>query len=144
MGNLGMGVMLGILGGNGETVEAIKSSLNKTIENVFLDNDTLTLHFTDGTTLLISDEGQACCEDRYMTTDDNLSDFKGATLLDLELKSVEVIDEGYNYHEIQFLDVKYHEIQFLDVKTTKGVFTMVNHNEHNGFYGGFWVVGRIA
>jgi len=34
MENLGMGIMLGILGGNEETVTSIKSSLNKTIEKV--------------------------------------------------------------------------------------------------------------
>jgi len=47
----GMGVMLGILGGNQETVNTVKSSLNKTIEKVWLDKeaDTLNFKFTDGT-----------------------------------------------------------------------------------------------
>ena len=39
--NLGMGVMLGMLGGNAETVNAIKSSLNKTIKKVYLADDKL-------------------------------------------------------------------------------------------------------
>jgi hypothetical protein len=133
MGNLGMGVMLGILGGNEETVTSIKSSLNKTIEKVELDGDELVISFTDNTTLTIWDGGQSCCEYRYMTTDDDLSDFSGATLLDMELKSSEYEDHDYDVHEIQFLDVK----------TSEGVFTMANHNEHNGYYGGFWIQAKL-
>ncbi len=133
MGNLGMGVMLGILGGNEETVTSIQTSLNKTIEKVELDGDNLVISFTDNTTLEIWDGGQSCCESRYMTTDDDLSDFSGATLLDMELKSSEYKDDGWDVHEIQFLDVK----------TSEGVFTMVNHNEHNGYYGGFWIQAKL-
>ena len=133
MDNLGMGVMLGILGGNEETVDSIKSSFNKTIETVELDGDDLIISFTDNTKLFIWDGGQSCCESRYMTTDDNLSDFNGATLLDFELKSVDDVDGGYDVHEIQFLDVK----------TSEGVFTMANHNEHNGYYGGFWIQAKL-
>jgi len=133
MGNLGMGVMLGILGGNEETVTSIESSLNKTIEKAELDGDELVISFTDNTTLVIWDGGQSCCENRYMTTDDDLSDFSGATLLDMELKSAEYEDHDYDVHEIQFLDVK----------TSEGVFTMANHNEHNGYYGGFWIQAKL-
>jgi hypothetical protein len=134
MENLGMGVMLGILGGNEKTVTSIKSSLNKVIEKVELDGDDLVISFTDNTKLIIWDGGQSCCESRYMTTDDNLSDFNGATLLDFELKSVEYgDDDGWGEHDIQFLDVK----------TSEGVFTMVNHNEHNGYYGGFYVKAKL-
>jgi hypothetical protein len=133
MENLGVGVMLGILGGNEKTVTSIQSSLNKTIEKVELDDEQLFISFIDGSELVIWDGGQSCCESRYMTTDDNLSDFSGATLLDLELKSVEYKD----------LDYGEHEIQFLDVKTSEGVFTMVNHNEHNGYYGGFWIQAKL-
>ena len=133
MENLGMGVMLGILGGNEETVNSIKSSLNKVIETVKLDEENLVISFTDNTQLTIWDGGQSCCESRYMTTDDNLSDFNGAVLLDLELKSADDIDNGWEVHEIQFLDVK----------TSNGVFTMVNHNKHNGYYGGFYVKAKL-
>jgi hypothetical protein len=133
MGNLGMGVMLGILGGNEETVDSIKSSLNKIIETVKLDGDDLVIQFTDSTKLIIWDGGQSCCESRYMTTDDDLSYYNGSTLLDLELKSVVHEDHDYDVHEIQFLDVK----------TSKGVFTMVNHNEHYGYYGGFYIQAKL-
>lgn len=134
MSQNGMGVMLGILGGNKETVNTVKSSLNKTIEKVWLDEDTdrLIFKFTDGTGMYLFDDGQSCCEIRYMVTDDDLSEYQGAKLLDVELK-----DAPYQIDEYEV-----HEIQFLDVKTDKGVFQMANHNEHNGYYGGFYLVAR--
>jgi hypothetical protein len=30
-----------------------------------------------------------------------------------------------------------HEQVFVEVVTTKGLITIANHNEHNGYYGGF-------
>ena len=105
----------------------------KVIETIKLDGEDLVISFTDNTKLTIWDGGQSCCESRYMTTDDNLSDFNGAVLLDLELKSADDIDNGWEVHEIQFLDIK----------TSNGVFTMVNHNEHNGYYGGFYVKAKL-
>jgi hypothetical protein len=133
MENLGLGVMLGILGGNEDIVDVLKSSLNKTIETVELDGDNLVFLFTDNTELMIWDGGQSCCESRYMTTDDDLSSFNGSTLLDFELKTVDDLSDSYDVHEIQFLDVK----------TSEGVFTMVNHNVHNGYYGGFWIQAKL-
>ena len=126
---IGVGVMIKSLGGNSETVEAVKSALGKTIENVKLEDNELKFLFTDGTTLKMFDDGQSCCEIRYMETADNLSEYDGAVLLDFELKDAPNQEDEYGAHEVQFLDVK----------TSKGVFTMSNHNEHNGYYGGFWI-----
>lgn len=130
--NLGMGVILGMLGGNEETVAAIKSSLGKVIDRVWLNeaDSYLNFEFTDKTKLNIWDGGQSCCESRYMRTDDDLNEFTGATLLDFELKQAPNISDEYGGD---------HEVQFLDVKTDKGIFQMANHNEHNGYYGGFWI-----
>ncbi|AEI51359.1 DUF7448 domain-containing protein [Runella slithyformis] len=129
---LGVGVMIQSLFGNEETVNAVKSALGKTIETVKLEDNELLFKFTDGTGLKMFDDGQSCCEDRYMRTDDDLSDFEGATLLDFELKDAPTMEDEYGDHEIQFLDVK----------TSNGVFQMANHNEHNGYYGGFCIVAR--
>ena len=128
----GIGVMLGILGGNEETVNTVKNSLNKTIKKVWLDKETdkLNFKFTDGTGMRLFDDGQSCCEHRYMMTDDDLTEFENSKLLDIELKSAPDQEDEYGTHEVQFLDVK----------TDKGVFQMANHNEHNGYYGGFWLV----
>lgn len=135
MGQTGIGVMIQMLGGNHETVEAIQASVNKKIKTVSLDTELnqLKFSFDDGSGIMLFDNGQSCCENRYMRTDDNLPDFEGAVLLGFELK--EAPNQVDQYGEE-------HEIEFLDVTTSKGVFTMANHNEHNGYYGGFSIVAR--
>lgn len=132
--NFGMGVMLGILGGNEETVNSVKSSIGKQIKKVWLDEDANTLRFifSDESTLQMYDDGQSCCEARYMRTDDNLSEYEGATIINFEIKTADNIADEYGDHEIQFLEVT----------TDKGVFQLSNHNEHNGYYGGFWIVAK--
>jgi hypothetical protein len=130
--NLGMGVMIGRLGGNTESVAAYQSSLGKTIRRARLDGDLLCLDFTDGTGLRLHDEGQSCCESRYMRTDDDLNYYEGASLLEVEIADAPSINDGGEEHDVQFLNVK----------TSKGVFTMSNHVEHNGYYGGFAIVAN--
>ena len=80
-----MGVMLGMLGGNESSVNAIKGSLGKKIASVELTDDALRMGFEDGTTLVLKDEGQSCCEARYMRTDDTLADFVGAVFTGVEV-----------------------------------------------------------
>lgn len=134
MSNLGMGVMIGVLGGNEdfneESVKAFTSCLNKTITALTLGEDDA-LHFVmdDGTKMRLHDDGQSCCEHRYMKTDDKLADFVGAQLLGAEIKDAPSLP----------CDGDSHDVQFLDVKTSKGVFQMCSHNEHNGYYGGFLI-----
>ena len=130
MGKLGIGVMIGHLAGNADSVEAFKGALGKTITALTLGYDDA-LHFTfeDGSKIKLFDDGQSCCESRYMRTDDNLSDYIGAQLLDAEIKEAPGMPDEYGEHEVQFLEVK----------TSKGCFTMASHNEHNGYYGGFLV-----
>lgn len=131
---LGISVMLGMLSGNEDTVNAIKSSLNKVIESVTLvEDEKLLFKFIDRTRLTIWDNGQSCCEHRYMKTDDDLNEFSGAVLLDFELKSADPIPDEYGEHEVQFLDVK----------TTNGTFQVASHNEHNGYYGGFNISASV-
>lgn len=127
--NIGIGVMLSYLGGNEESVKAVQRAIGQTITAVELKDDDA-LHFTmgDGFKLRIFDDGQSCCESRYMRTDDDLSSHVGETLLGFEIK------DAPNEEEEEYGD---HEVQFLEVKTDKGVFTMASHNEHNGYYGGF-------
>jgi hypothetical protein len=65
-----------------------------------------------------------------MRTDDDLKEHIGGKLLRVALKDAPPVEEGGNVHEVQFLEIE----------TTKGIFTMSNHNQHNGYYGGFYVV----
>ena len=131
--NLGMGVMINMLGGNEETVNTLNEVIGQTITDIKLNDNTLELTF-EGTKIGIFDDGQSCCEHRYMDTDDNLSEFVGAKLLDLEKKYAGTQDDD-GWGNVT-------EIQFLDVKTDKGTFQMKNYNEHNGYYGGFWIVAN--
>ena len=126
---LGLGVMLQSLGSNKKTLDAIKSSLGKEIKILKLEDNDLIFMFKDGSSLTIWDDGQSCCEDRYMSTDDDLTEYIESKLLALELKEAPNIENGGEEHEVQFLDVL----------TSKGIFTISNHNEHNGYYSGFYI-----
>ena len=129
MGQPGIGVMLGYLSGNESSVRAWQSAVNKVIAEIRADEDSLHFVMEDGTKIKLSDEGQSCCEHRYMTTDDDLSYHVGTELIDSENKDATSIEMEYEEHEVQFLEVK----------TSKGVISCANHNEHNGYYGGFYV-----
>ena len=136
MSQLGIGAMIGMLGGNEKTVKAYHASMGKTISGLTLDEEGgfITIDFSDGTNLCVADEGQLCCENRYMRTDDNMQHFIGAKLTGLEIK--EAPNEQDEYGD--------HEVQFLEVQTDRGVFTMASHNEHNGYYGGFYITLRAG
>jgi len=131
MSQLGLGVMIKMIGGNANSVDAFTKAVGKTISELELgDDDALHFTFSDGYKMRLADEGQSCCESRYMQTDDDLSYFIGATLVSAEVKDAPDADYGTG-------DV--HEVQFLEVLTSKGSFVMSSHNEHNGYYGGFAV-----
>jgi len=134
MSTLGLGVMLGMLGGNADSVEAFSAGVGQKITRLWLDEakDCLRFEFENGYKMSLADEGQSCCETRYITTDDDLSAFVGATLLGAEVRAGSEADEDYGVHEIQFLVVK----------TSLGEFTCETHNEHNGYCGGFLVRAR--
>ncbi len=102
--------------------------------------DELLFRFEDGSKMRLFDEAQHCCENRFMSTDDELSYYIGAKLLDAEIRGVEAdkweiktkYGSGYGTNEIQFLAVK----------TSVGEFVLATHNEHNGYYGGFNVSAK--
>ena len=134
----GVGVLINMLGGHEATARAVGNAEGKTITSIALTDDTsdgaLRFDFTDGSALLIYDDGRSCCESRWMHTDDNLSDFVGAVFLGAEVRDGPE-EEGGEYDE-------YKESQFLVISTSIGQFTVINYNEHNGYYGGFWMVAR--
>lgn len=131
MSQLGFGVMINMLGGNRESVAAVQAAQGKTITSVALVDDALKFEFEDGSRLTLRDDGQSCCESRYMQTDDDLPYYVGAKFLNAEIR-----DGGST--ESEYGDT--HEIQFLVITTDRGTFSMASHNEHNGYYGGFWIV----
>ena len=78
--------------------------------------------------------GQSCCEMwGYFHTLDNLQEFDGATLTDINIVdtalNVKKLDEqiGYGLNEGACL--------FVNFETDKGTFQLTAYNEHNGYYG---------
>lgn len=134
MSRLGLSVMIGASSDDGSSAQAIHQAIGKTIVTLSLgDDEALHFVFSDGSKLKLYDDGQSCCEIRYMRTDDNLDEFVGAELRGFEIKAASApVEDGWDCHEIQFLEVL----------TSKGSFVMSSHNEHNGYYGGFWIVAE--
>ena len=129
-----MTVMISMLKGYDEELEVYNGALGKTIAKMWLDdsannnNGSLYIFFTDGTGVEIFDDGQDCCENRYITCDDDLFRVEGATLVDIEIRDGPDIEGEWG-------DV--HETRFLYINTSYGTITAETHNEHNGYYGGF-------
>jgi len=91
--------------------------------------DGLILTFADGCVIRIWDNGQSCCENRYMTTDDDLNKIVGGVLTRIDVKEGDAPKNDEEYGE--------HEIAFLEIGTDECFVTVATHNEHNGYYGGF-------
>lgn len=130
--------MLGMLGGNKKSVDAVQSSLGRTIDKVERIDDgdgELRITFVGGSVLAIRDDGRSCCESRYMTCDDDLTSFAGDTLTGVEVVESETTNDNYGDP---------HEHAFLKVRTNRGVLTCETHNEHNGYYGGFWFKATLT
>lgn len=108
----------------------MQAAVGKTITSVKLDDDRLKFEFEDGSRLTLWDDGQSCCESRYMQTDDDLPYYAGAKFLNAEVRDGGVREDENGYEAL-------HEIQFLVITTDRGTFSMASHNEHNGYYGGF-------
>ncbi len=104
------------------------------IKTVYLDGDwSLLFDLEDGRTLEFRDNGQSCCEHRYMHCDDDLPSFVGAEILGADLGEPENLPSTGEEHEMQFLRVM----------TSRGAIVVSNHNEHNGYYGGFNLEARV-
>ena len=129
MPRLGMGALLHRLcGGYGNRPEPYYGMVLSTI-SLNEDRDRIAITFTNGRSIWIYDNGQSCCEHRYISTDDPLDDLAGGELIKIEIKRV-TDDESSEYDCV-------HEICFLEIATTKAAAVFSFHNEHNGYYGGF-------
>lgn len=101
----------------------------ETIVSAILEDDRLRLSLGSGKTIEIWDAGQSCCEYRHMTTDDDVTSIVGKKLVGITEK------EGPEEEEDEYGG--YHETCFVEVTVDDGFITLVTHNEHNGYYGGF-------
>ena len=98
------------------------------ITSAVLDDNRLKLSFSDGSGAVLWDDGQSCCESRYITCDDDLSKLVGGELRRIEAKRSEEKSDEYGDP---------HEMVFIEIGTDECFVTICTHNEHNGYYGGF-------
>lgn len=124
-------------GGDAKSRLVLKAAFGKALVAICLaaagtawDEDGLLLRFADGSGVRIWDDGQRCCERRYMTTDDDLATFVNAAFLGVEVRNVPNRPAACGEHQVAFLIVA----------TSLGAFTVETHNEHTGDYEGFWLV----
>ena len=116
-------------------MQEMNKYLGKTIANIALvdysfETNRLLIEFQGmDNKVYIQDEGRSCCEDRYMSCDDDLSYLIGSVL-----QSVQVKDMGEKNNDEPY-DV--HEEACIEIQTAKGFVTIMSHNIHNGYYGGF-------
>jgi hypothetical protein len=122
---LGVGAMLHALGG-GSQHSATEYYGQKIVSAAIVDNR-LRLALGNGKSIAIWDDGQSCCEARYMSTDDDVSKIVGGTITRIEARNAPDLPDEYGSHECVFVEVG----------TDECFITIVNHNEHNGYYGGF-------
>lgn len=76
-----------------------------------------------------------CCEEwGYLSTPDDLSEFVGAQLIDIDQ-----IDENYNLIEklvnAEISGSEEVNTTFINIRTNRGLLQLVAYNAHNGYYG---------
>lgn len=103
-----------------ETIQAI-NEISTSIDGfeVITDKQTITLGISNG---------QSCCENwGYFMSQDDFSDFIGATLLD-----VVIVNDCLDSTK---LDGVYEaNCMFVNLQTSKGLLQFVAYNSHNGYY----------
>lgn len=122
---IGLGVMIHHLSGGSK--QSASTYYGRVITSASLADERLRLGFSDGHAIEIFDDGQSCCESRYIRTDDDLTSLVGHTLRRIEAKDGPTEEDDWETHETCFVEIG----------TDVGFVTLTNHNEHNGYYGGF-------
>lgn len=107
----------------------------KKITRATLIDNELTIEFYDGSSIVIYDAGQDCCEERYIHTDDNINALPGNKLINIKVLQAADITK-----DIEADDRDCHEICFLHIITDTITVVLETHNIHNGYYGGFKLV----
>lgn len=104
----------------------------------WVSEDKLRLILANGLELFIFDDGQSCCEARWITCDDDVKDLIGAVITQINVRTAPNYGEADDEDNYDINDI--HECTFVILETNRGPFTMTTHNQHNGYYGGFNVV----
>lgn len=87
-----------------------------------------------GVIFILIDNQSFCCEWwGYFSTDDELKNYIGANLLDIETTDTALDTRSIDKSDCYFLVEA--DVQFVTFKTDKGVFQLAVYNAHNGYYG---------
>lgn len=108
--------------------EIVKKHIGKRLETAAMRDDALHLIFEDGCEIKLSDNGQDCCDTRYMTCDDDLESFRGDRFVGIEVLEAPEIEHRGGCHEVNFVNA---------IFASGNKITCQTHNEHHGYYGGF-------
>lgn len=122
----GMGPILHVL--KGGSPKDPKDYYGKRINSISLVENKILIHFEGGVKIKIWDDAQTCCENRFITTSDDLKSLIGQKLIEIITKDAP--DTTTEYGET-------HECIFLEIQGHHSSITFCTHNEHNGYYGGF-------
>jgi hypothetical protein len=76
--------------------------------------------------------GQSCCENYgYLTTNDDLSEYIGAHLVQVATVDTALDVQSIEEQGLTSVDA----CMFVNFSTSKGTMQLVAYNEHNGYYG---------
>ena len=109
--------------------ELVNKYVGKVVTKAWVQDDTIFLKFGNNG-LCVYDDAQFCCEERYITTDDAISDLVGGKLRHITTREGSIPQDGGLCHDIDFLEIA----------TDQTHVTFETHNEHSGCYGGFHLV----
>lgn len=123
--SMGVGAMLHRMGG-GSKHSASEYYGQKIVSAALVDNK-FRLALGNGKNIELWDDAQSCCENRWITCDDDLGKIVGGTLTRVEVKEGPSDESSGDVHEQLFIEIG----------TNECFVTICTHNEHNGYYGGF-------
>lgn len=77
----------------------------------------------------ISEWGQCCENFGYFMSQDEFSQFVGASLIDIK-----IVDAALNVEKLDNMKMSYPDLMFVNINTSNGLLQFVAYNEHNGYY----------
>jgi hypothetical protein len=77
---------------------------------------------------VLRDDQRSCCETRYITCDDPMSNIIGGLITKI------TCEDGGDRSDNEY---ERHDVMFVKVETHLGFIALTTHNCHNGYYGGF-------
>lgn len=94
-------------------------AVGKQITSAYKSDNQICINFIDNSKLLIFDDGQSCCEHRYLTCDDYLEGMIGEFFSSISTTCCDNLDSSEDM---------YHEVRFVTIYTNRDHYTACTHN----------------